>query len=251
MSPLPKVPHQNMKKRPYDYSAEENKAIADIEYKKWKAGLGKKKPKETEFPSTPEEHAACVKMVKNLQQPPPILTPDYDRSIIKSAEAQQQRLKSSSAPRSTVPQLGEQKNQSCPPLKVFSHTEVGSSRGAAEQYYDPEIVAAYGEAAAAHGMSIAEYLAHDSLPKAEEKYKYRHGAPLVKPELVKDLPTKMRRVHNWYMRESEVGANWIYCGYKNEHYGHGDGVVMIEFIELFQLYQQDAIDKAIISAYCL
>jgi hypothetical protein len=40
-------------------------------------------------------------------------------------------------------------------------------------------------------------------------------------------------------------------GYKNEHYGHGDGVVMIEFSELFQLYQQDAIDKAILSAYCL
>jgi hypothetical protein len=239
-----------MKKRPWDYSEEENRVIANTHYQKWKAGL-KKKPKEPEFPSTPEDHAACVKMVKNLQQPPPTLTPDYDRSILKSAEAKEQRLKSSSrSSGKSVPQLGQQEKQSCPPLKVFSDTEVGSSRGAAEQY-DPEFVALYGQAAAAQGMTLSQYLAHDSFPKAEERYKYRHGSPLVKPELVNDLPRKMRRLHRWYMRQSEAGGNWIYCGYKNEHYGHGDGVVMIEFSELFQLYQQDAIDKAIVSAYCL
>ena len=53
------------------------------------------------------------------------------------------------------------------------------------------------------------------------------------------------------MADSNKGENWIYVGYKNEHYGHGAGVVMIEFSELFQLYQQDTLDKAIISAYCL
>ena len=82
------------------------------------------------------------------------------------------------------------------------------------------------------------------------KYKYRHGHPLVKPELVKDLPTKMRRLHSWYMADSKKGGNWIHLGYKDEHYGRS-GVVMIEFSELFQLYQQEALDKAVISAYCL
>ena len=99
-------------------------------------------------------------------------------------------------------------------------------------------------------MSIVEYL--DCMNEfLETSYTYWYGAPLVKSELVKDLPTKMRRLHNWYMRESAKGENWIYCAYKNEHYGHGDGEIMIEFCELFQLYQQDALDKAIISAYCL
>ena len=99
-------------------------------------------------------------------------------------------------------------------------------------------------------MSIPQYL--DQLQEFQEvAYKYRHGYPLVKPELVNGLPTKMQRLHKWYIRASEQGANWIYVGYRNEHYGHGDGVVMIEFCELFQLYQQDAIDKAILSAYCL
>ena len=45
--------------------------------------------------------------------------------------------------------------------------------------------------------------------------------------------------------------NWIYVGFKDEHYGHGDDVVMIEFVELYQLYQMDDLDKSILSAYCL
>ena len=65
---------------------------------------------------------------------------------------------SSSASGKSVAQPGQQKNQSCPPLKVFSDIEVGSSRAAAE-YIDPEFVEMYGEAAAAQGMTIPEYVA--------------------------------------------------------------------------------------------
>ena len=258
-SPLPEIPHKNMQKRPWDYSGEENKERADAHYQQWLADMAnKKKPKEPEFPVTPEDHAACVKMVKTLAQPPPTLTADYERSILKSAEAKEQRLKSSKSSGKSVAQLGQQKNQSCPPLQVYSDTEVCSSRAAVEQRYDdpetadidPEFVAMYGEAAKAQGMSIAEYLNHIQ-DFADVAYQYRHGCDLVKHELVNELPTKMRRLHNWYMRASAEGGNWIYCAYKNEHYGHGDGVVMIEYCELFQLYQQDALDKSVISAYCL
>ena len=96
-------------------------------------------------------------MLKNLEQPPPRLSSDYERSIRKSHEANKERSKSSSASRKSVAQLGEQKNQSCPPLKVFSDTEVRSSKGAVEQY-DPEFLALYKEAADAQGMTIAQYL---------------------------------------------------------------------------------------------
>ena len=234
--------------RPYDRTVEENAAVVNAQHQEWLASL--KKPKAAEFPSTPEEKAAIVKMLKTLEQPPPRLTPDYDRQIRKSVQANKQRSKSSSASGKgkSVPQLGEQKNQSCPPLKVFSNTEEGSSTVAV--HVDPEFVAMYGEAASAQGMSIPQYLDH--LQEFQEvAYKYRHGYTLVKPELVDGLPTKMRRLHKWYMRASKDGGNWIYVGYKNEHYGHRDGVVMIAFSELFQLYQQDAIDKSILSAYCL
>ena len=241
-----------MQKRPWDYSAEENKKRADAQYQQWLADMAnKKKPTEPEFPVTPEDHAACVKMVKTLAQPPPTLSADYERSILKSAEAKEQRLKSTSkSSGKSVAQLGQQKNQSCPPLIVYSDTEACSSRDPAPDDIDPEFVAMYGEAAQAQGMSIAQYLDHLN-DFSDIAYQFRIGNPLVKPELVNQLPTKMRRLHNWYMRSSAEGGNWIYLRYKNEHYGHGHGVIMIEFCELFQLYQQDTLDKALISAYCL
>jgi hypothetical protein len=61
----------------------------------------------------------------------------------------------------------------------------------------------------------------------------------------------MRRLHKWYMEASAESKNWIYAGYKHHHYDHGDGFLLIKFLELFQFYQQDALDKIIVSAYCL
>ena len=91
---------------------------------------------------------------------------------------------------------------------MFSDIDVGYV--AAEQY-DPKIVALYGEAAAAQGMTIAHYVAQlEEIHVAEIGYKYRHGGTLVRPNEVKDLPTKMRRLHKWYMEASEKGENWIY-----------------------------------------
>ena len=53
------------------------------------------------------------------------------------------------------------------------------------------------------------------------------------------------------MNESAKSENWIYVHHKNECYGDGDDTVMIEFEELYQLYQMDDLDKSILSAYCL
>ena len=101
-------------------------------------------------------------------------------------------------------------------------------------------------------MTIGHYMSQlEVFPVDEIKHKYRHGEPLVRPNEVKDLPTKMRRLHKWYMEASARDENWIYIGYKDEHFGHGPGEVMIEFEELYQLYQMDDIDKSIVSAYCL
>ena len=53
------------------------------------------------------------------------------------------------------------------------------------------------------------------------------------------------------MEKSSNSENWIYAKFQNEHYGHGQGFDLIEFSELFQFYNGDAIDKSIVSAYCL
>jgi hypothetical protein len=99
-------------------------------------------------------------MLKTLHQPEPRLISDYDRTILKSHNA---AMRSSSASRKTVPQLGEQKN-SCPLLQVFPDVQ-----------YDPEIIALYKEEAEAHGMYVSQYLSQCDFPTADIAYKYHHG----------------------------------------------------------------------------
>ena len=121
-----------------------------------------------------------------------------------------------------------------------------------EEAVDPDFEKEYGEAARAQGMTIHQYLNQlQGYAPDELKHPFVIGKPLVRPNEVKDLPSKMHRVHQWYMKEAAKGGNWIYVHHKNEHYGHGDDVVMIEFEELYQLYQMDDLDKSILSAYCL
>ena len=112
-------------------------------------------------------------MLKNLHQPEPKLSSDYERSILKSHAAQKASKSSTDASEKSVAQLGEQAKQSCAPLKVISQTNVGSSKYGAEEQYDPEVVAQYGEAAAAQGMSISQYLSQlEYFLVSEVAYKY-------------------------------------------------------------------------------
>ena len=74
-------------------------------------------------------------MVKTLYQPEPSLSSDYDRTILKAHDEKVQSKKSSSGSEKcgkSVDQLGQQKNQSIPPLIVYSNTEVGPSTGVGE-----------------------------------------------------------------------------------------------------------------------
>jgi hypothetical protein len=58
--------------------------------------------------------------------------------------------------------------------------------------YDPEIIALYKEEAKATGMSVAQYLSKCDFPTAEVvAYQYWHGSPLVSPEEIPNLPTRM------------------------------------------------------------
>jgi hypothetical protein len=53
------------------------------------------------------------------------------------------------------------------------------------------------------------------------------------------------------MEASKEGSNMIYVGIRDEHYFNGVEAIYVEFEELFQLYNQDALDKTIVSCYCL
>jgi len=171
--------------------------------------------------------------VNMLERPKPDNLPsDYNRSIINSHKAQ--RSRSSSASGKTIPQLGEQKNQSLPPLNVFSDN-------------DPEVARLLAQTAGHLGMTVAQV----DFPMAELAYRYQYGKPLVRPEQVPHLQTQMRRLHEWYMQASKEGNNMLMAAIREEHYFRGNDELHIEFEELFQLFNQDALDKSLVSCYCL
>ena len=119
LDPLPRVPTVPPK-RAYDLTPKELEKAVEDEKKAFFASL--KRPKQPEFPSTPQEVEKALKMVDNLNNPP-VLIGDYERQIIKSDEARKARVANNSSARGkSVAQLGQQKKQSIPPLKVFSET---------------------------------------------------------------------------------------------------------------------------------
>ena len=89
------------------------------------------------------------------------------------------------------------------------------------------------------------------LREEEIKRKYVGGQPLVEPDEVKNLPTRMYELHQWYMNITKISNRGsLMVNVKEEHYFH-EKALSVEYCELFQLYNQDALDKSIVSCYCL
>ena len=158
---------------------------------------------------------------------------DYERSISKSYHQQKKQkssLTGSNKSGKTVPQLEEQAMQSIPPLKVITDKVTDTAKD--------------------FGISVDQLLGTEEVPMAELAWKYVPGNPLVIPEQVPHLSTQMRRLHEWYMKEVKNGREMLMVKVKEEHYFY-ENELCIEFSEIFQLYNQDSLDKSIVSCYCL
>ena len=83
-------------------------------------------------------------------------------------------------------------------------------------------------------------------PLREEEIK-----PLVEPDKVKNLPTRMYELHQWYMNITKI-SNWesLMVEVPKGYYYH-EKALWVEFKEMFQLLNQDALNKSIASCYCL
>jgi hypothetical protein len=92
----------------------------------------------------------------------------------------------------------------------------------------------------------------DIVPKAvvAPKPQFVMGAPLVSKDKFDDLPTNMRYLHTWYLSESKNGRTMIVARVPREYYGRPEEI-HIDFDELFQMYNADALDKSLMSCYCL
>ena len=90
-------------------------------------------------------------------------------------------------------------------------------------------------------------------PTREEeiKQKYARGQPLVEPDKVKNLPTRMYEVHRWYMDITKISnRESLMVNVNKDHYYH-EKAVTVENSELIRLYNKDTLDKSIVSCYCL
>ena len=82
-------------------------------------------------------------------------------------------------------------------------------------------------------------------------FRYEHRKPLVKPNHP-HLRTMMQKLHHWYMETyRKSGKDSLLVGIKKEHDFPGVELLHVEFIELFQLYNQKALDKQLMTCYCL
>ena len=154
------------------------------------------------------------------------LRSDYDRSVGQSSRASKAK---------NVAQLGQQDKQSIPHFVVQS-------------YDDPETASMIEREARAQGASV-EY--EDYYPTAQVVNKYRYGSDLVKPGELARLGTQMRRLHEWYLQACRNSERYFTVSLRDEHYFRGKEEINLELEELFQLFNQDALDKAVISCYCL
>ena len=157
----------------------------------------------------------------------PELRSDHDRSLGQSYRASKEAKK--------VAQLGQQDNQAIPHFVV-------------QPYDDPETASMIEREARAQGASV-EY--EDYYPTAQVVNKYRYGSDLVKPGELARLGTQMRRLHDWYLKACRRGDRYLTVYLRDEHYFRGVEEINLELEELFQLFNQDALDKAVISCYCL
>ncbi|KAK1662679.1 hypothetical protein QYE76_050838 [Lolium multiflorum] len=146
--------------------------------------------------------------------------------------------------RKEVPLLGDQPKQSIPALKVFNVPKLYQQQGG----FDMEEAA---KLAAACDVTVEELMAAaDIVPTADIVPQFVYGADLVSKEQLHKLPTHMRNLHQWYLDACKENIRFIVAHIPREYYYRKEEI-HIEINELWQLFNLDALDKSLMSCYCL
>ena len=78
-----------------------------------------------------------------------------------------------------------------------------------------------------------------------------YGRSLVNPKSWSSLGTQMFLLNKWYLNACAKEEAWLLARVRPEHYSSGYDVLHIEFNELYQLLNQDALDRSLLSCWCL
>ena len=146
---------------------------------------------------------------------------DYEHQIRKLHRAQLQKEASSSSSQQAsgkkcgkaVPRLGEQAAQSIPSLVVpTTHDSTRAQYYCGQTVHVPEvgnvvITEEHIMQAVVLNITVGQLLEIEPMPLLREdeiKRKYVRGQPLVEPDKVKNLPTRMYELHQWYMNITKI-----------------------------------------------
>nr|AAT93955.1 putative polyprotein [Oryza sativa Japonica Group]AAT94015.1 putative polyprotein [Oryza sativa Japonica Group] len=154
------------------------------------------------------------------------------KEAIKLSDYERTLKKASSGKSKPVPQLGEQPNQEIEPLVTGKEMTI-------EQFITDT------------GLTTDQLLGVAPIEKAEVKYMYELGKPLVKPELLQSLPTQMYKFHQLYMEMSATGREMIGARIRDTDFLQGDDILWINFRGIYELYQLDTLDVSIMSCWIL
>ena len=99
------------------------------------------------------------------------------------------------------------------------------------------------------GDYLADDVHYDFLEVDEHKYHY--GRPLVKDE--RSLTTTMRSIHDWYMKtcRESGGRNTLTLSVREEHDLIGIELLNVSFEEFFVFFNLKALNKLMVTCYCL
>jgi hypothetical protein len=83
----------------------------------------------------------------------------------------------------------------------------------------------------------------------EFRWHFELGQPLVKPELVNKIPTKMRRFHDWYLKKSAEGLEMFGILVRPGDFSlQNEKVVWLRFIDIYEIYHLNAINTDLMMA---
>ena len=83
------------------------------------------------------------------------------------------------------------------------------------------------------------------------RWPYKEGTSLVPPEIVPVLPMQMRRLHDSYMKVM-ADINFMQDSkFTDDDFLYGEGVIWLNWEEVYQLYHQDALDISLVSLWLL
>ena len=101
------------------------------------------------------------------------------------------------------------------------------------------------------GMTLGQLLGYEHQPMLEIARQYVKGESMVSNEELTRL-SHMRNLHDWYMSHTsrKNAKDWIPVDIREEHH-YKPYMIQVQMIELFQLYNQRALDKSILGCYCL